>query len=175
MLHVLWTVTKNRFNRTCEVKSVLCPHPSTAKSSNNKSCRVVVEKSRTISEVAKSYGLVPQTVGNWVNKWRKTHSGIEGEEMTAAQLAEYKKIKAELREARMEIDFLKKAAAFLRGGSPSEEHDTRTSLRQGRQPPRNLRDVPLSGWCRIQGCYTLAQQGHVRHPAKRRRGTRQFL
>ena len=61
---------------------------------------MVVEKSRTISEVAKSYGLVPQTVGNWVNKWRKTHSGIEGEEMTAAQLAEYKKIKAELREAR---------------------------------------------------------------------------
>ena len=42
-----------------------------------------------------------------------THSGIEGEEMTAAQLAEYKKIKAELREARMEIDFLKKAAAFF--------------------------------------------------------------
>ena len=113
VLHVSWTVTKNRFNRTCEVKSVLCPHPSTAKSSNNKSCRVVVEKSRTISEVAKSYGLVPQTVGNWVNKWRKTHSGIEGEEMTAAQLAEYKKIKAELREARMEIDFLKKAAAFF--------------------------------------------------------------
>jgi len=39
-------------------------------------------------------------VGNWVNKWRKTHSGTEAEEMTAAQLAEYKKIKAELREAR---------------------------------------------------------------------------
>ena len=45
---------------------------------------MVVEKSRTISEVANSYGLVTQTVGNWVNKWRKTHSGIEGEEMTAA-------------------------------------------------------------------------------------------
>lgn len=71
----------------------------------------------TISDVAKSYGLVPQTVGNWVNKWRKTHSGIEGEEMTATQLAEYKKIKAELREARMEIDFLKKAAAFFAQGS----------------------------------------------------------
>ena len=33
-------------------------------------------------------------------KWRKAHSGIEGEEMTAARLAEYKKIKAELRETR---------------------------------------------------------------------------
>ena len=48
-----------------------------------------------------------------MNKWRKTHSGIEGEEMTAAQLVEYKKIKAELREARLETDFLKKAAAFF--------------------------------------------------------------
>ena len=48
-----------------------------------------------------------------MNKWRKTHSGIEGEEKTATQLAEYKKIKAEPREARMEIDFLKKAAAFF--------------------------------------------------------------
>ena len=77
----------------------------------------------TISEVAKSYGLVPQTVGNWVNKWRKTHTGIEGEEMTAAQLAEYKKIKAELREARLEIDFRDKTAAFFSDGSPSQEHD----------------------------------------------------
>ena len=83
------------------------------KNSNNRSCRESPRNPCTISDVAKSYGLVPQTVGNWVNKWRKTHSGIEGEEMTATQLAEYKKIKAELREARMEIDFLKKAAAFF--------------------------------------------------------------
>ena len=123
----------------------------------------VIEKSRTISDVAKSYGLVPQTVGNWVNKWRKTHSGIEGEEMTATQLAEYKKIKAELREARMEIDFLKKAAAFLRGGSPGKS-TIRVHPPRRRQPPRNLCDVPLSGWCRIQGCYTLAQQGYVGNP-----------
>lgn len=31
---------------------------------------------------------------------RKPHSGSDGEEMTAAQLAEYKENKAELREAR---------------------------------------------------------------------------
>ena len=33
----------------------------------------VVEKDRTIAEVARSYGLVPQTVGSWVKKWRKDH------------------------------------------------------------------------------------------------------
>ena len=108
----------------------------------------VVEKSRTISEVAKSYGLVPQTVGNWVNKWRKTHSGIEGEEMTAAQLAEYKKIKAELREARTGDRFLEKSGGLLRTGVPVK---TRYAYihRQGRQLPDPF-DVPLSGWCRIQ-------------------------
>ena len=50
----------------------------------------VVEQSRTISEVARSYSLVAQTVGNWVNKWRRIHSGVGGEERTPTQLAEYK-------------------------------------------------------------------------------------
>ena len=56
----------------------------------------------TISEVAKSYGLVPQTVRMLGEQMEEaaSHSGVGGEEMTAAQLAEYKKIKAELREAR---------------------------------------------------------------------------
>ena len=108
--------------------------------------------------MAKSYGLVPQTVGNWVNKWRKTHSGIEGEEMTAAQLAEYKKIKAELREARTGDRFLEKSGGLLRAGISIK---TRYAYihRQGRQPPRNLCDVPLSGWCRIQGCYAWRNRG----------------
>ena len=122
----------------------------------------VIEKSRTISEVAKSYGLVPQTVGNWVNKWRKTHSGIEGEEMTAAQLAEYKKIKAELREARVEIDFLKKSGGLLRTGVSVK---TRYAYiqRQGRRPLRSLFDVPLSGGVAFR-LLRLAQQGHVGNP-----------
>ena len=70
-----------------------------------------------------------------MNKWRKTHSGIEGEEMTATQLAEYKKIKAELREARMEIDFLKKAAAFLRDGIPGKNTiRVQPSAKEGNHP-----------------------------------------
>ena len=116
----------------------------------------------TISEAAKSYGLVPQTVGNWVNKWRKTHSGIEGEEMTAAQLAEYKKIKAELREARTGDRFLEKSGGLLRAGISIK---TRYAYihRQGRQPPRNLCDVPLSGGVAFR-LLRLAQQGYVGNP-----------
>ena len=33
----------------------------------------IVQSSRPVTEVARSYGLVPQTVGNWVAKWRKEH------------------------------------------------------------------------------------------------------
>ena len=77
-----------------------------------------------------------------MNKWRKTRSGIEGEEMTAAQLAEYRKIKVELREVRLEIDFLKNGG-LLRGGSPGEEHDTRTPLREeGNYPTRLMCHCP---------------------------------
>jgi len=105
-----------------------------------------------------------------VNKWRKIHSGIEGEEMTAAQLAEYKKIKAELREARLEIDFRDKTAAFFSDGSPSQKHDTLAPPRRGQLP--DPFDVPLSGGvatspegrcagsCSLEGlvaCHTLPQ------------------
>ena len=73
----------------------------------------VVEKDRTIAEVARSYGLVPQTVGNWVKKWRKDHPESVDSEVGAEQSAENRRLRAELREARMEIDFLKKAASFF--------------------------------------------------------------
>ena len=73
----------------------------------------VVEKDRTIAEVARSYGLVPQTVGSWVKKWRKDHPESVDSEVGAEQSAENRRLRAELREARMEIEFLKKAASFF--------------------------------------------------------------
>ena len=63
--------------------------------------------------VAGSYGLVAQTVGNWVARWRKEHPDLSTDAMTAEEHAEIKRLKAELREARMENEFLKKAAAFF--------------------------------------------------------------
>ena len=62
VLHVSWTVTKNRFNRTCEVKSVSCPHQRFSEEFKQQVVLEVVEKTRTISDVAKSYSLAPQTV-----------------------------------------------------------------------------------------------------------------
>ena len=72
-----------------------------------------VEKDRTIAEVARSYGLVPQTVGSWVKKWRKDHPEAVDVEASSEQSAENRRLRAELREARMEIELLKKAASFF--------------------------------------------------------------
>ena len=72
----------------------------------------IVQKSRPIAEAARSYGPVAQTVGNRVARWRKEHPDLSTDAMTAEEHAEIKRLKAELREARMENEFLKKAAAF---------------------------------------------------------------
>ena len=53
-----------------------------------------------------------QTVGNWVAGWRREHPDLGADAVTAEEHAEIKRLKAELREARMENEFLKKAAAF---------------------------------------------------------------
>ena len=72
----------------------------------------IVQKSRPIAEVARSYGPVAQTVGNRVARWRKEHPGLSTDAMTAEERAGIGRPRAELREVRMENEFLKKAAAF---------------------------------------------------------------
>ena len=52
-------------------------------------------------------------MGNWVKKWRKDHPEAVDVEASSEQSAENRRLRAELREARMEIDFLKKAASFF--------------------------------------------------------------
>ena len=73
----------------------------------------IVQKSRPIAEVARSYGLVAQTVGNRVARWQKEHPDLSTDAMTAEEHAEIKRLKAELREARMGNGFLEEAAAFF--------------------------------------------------------------
>ena len=74
--------------------------------------REVIEKERTISSVASSYDLVPQTVGNWVARYRKDHA-TDQDRKKASESAEIAKLRAENRALRQENVFLKKAAAFF--------------------------------------------------------------
>lgn len=74
--------------------------------------REVIDKERSIASVAASYDLVPQTVGNWVAKYKKEHGSTQERE-TAAEAAEIARLKRQVRELQQENEFLKKAAAFF--------------------------------------------------------------
>ncbi|WP_081583391.1 transposase [Acidipropionibacterium acidipropionici] len=92
----------------------------------------VVEKHRTIKEVAESYDLVAQTVGEWVKKHRKEHLEPGTEDLTGDEAKELERLKKELREARMENEFLKKRQPTSR-----RSHDRRP-LHLHRHPGRRL-------------------------------------
>ena len=73
---------------------------------------LVIDGSRPIAQVARELGVNEGTLGNWVNHYRKEHAGDEPplSPHERIQLAEAQR---ELRELRMENEFLKKAAAYF--------------------------------------------------------------
>ena len=73
--------------------------------------KMVIETSRPIAEVARDLGINEGTLGNWVMKYREVHP--VSEELTIDERARLKELEREVRELRMERDFLKKAAAFF--------------------------------------------------------------
>lgn len=74
--------------------------------------REVIEKSRPVADVARENGLVAQTLGNWVSAWRLAH--VDDEPMlTLSERARLKQLEREVRELRMENEFLGKATAFF--------------------------------------------------------------
>jgi transposase len=72
---------------------------------------MVIDTSRPIAEVARDLGINEGTLGNWVNKYRDDHPASE--ELTIDERARLKELEKEVRELRLERDFLKKAAAFF--------------------------------------------------------------
>jgi Transposase. len=93
----------------------------------------VIRKERTISSVAQSYGLVAQTVGLWVKKYREKHPEVAGG-VGPVESEELKRIRRENRELRMENEFLKKPP-------PSSRRTiSESSLRAHSQRRRKLHD-----------------------------------
>ncbi len=73
--------------------------------------KMVIETSRPIAEVARDLGINEGTLGNWVTRYRDEHPASE--ELSISDRAKLKELEKEVRELRMERDFLKKAAAFF--------------------------------------------------------------
>jgi transposase len=72
----------------------------------------VIDGSRPIAQVARELGIHEGTLGNWVNQYRRDHAGDEPP-LDIGERARLREVERELRELRMENEFLKKAAAYF--------------------------------------------------------------
>lgn len=78
----------------------------------DEAAKLVVELSRPVASVARELGLKEQTLRNWVNAYRKTHADAEPA-LTLSERARLRDLEKEVRELRLEKEFLGKAAAFF--------------------------------------------------------------
>lgn len=78
----------------------------------NEAVRLVIDSSRPIAQVARELGVNEGTLGNWVNVYRSEHADDEAP-LTPAERIQLAEAQRELRELRMENEFLKKAAAYF--------------------------------------------------------------
>ena len=101
--------------------------------------REVIEKERTISSVASSYGLVPQTVGNWVARYRKERA-TDQDRKKASESAEIAKLRAENRELRQENELGEKSSRLLRQGTTVTDRYELINREEG--------SYPISSMCR---------------------------
>jgi transposase-like protein len=87
----------------------------------------VIDHSRPIAQVARELGVHEGTLGNWVNLYRNEHADEEPP-LTPAERVQLAEAQRELRELRMENEFLKKAAAYF-ARDPREPSSTSSSTR----------------------------------------------
>lgn len=73
---------------------------------------MVIEESRPIAAVARQLGVYEATLGNWVHRYRRAHAG-EAPTPSAVEGARLRELEREIRDLRMENEFLKKAAAYF--------------------------------------------------------------
>lgn len=73
--------------------------------------KLVIESSRPTAEVARELGINEGTLGNWVNKYRQDHP--VSQELSLPERARLRELEREVRDLRMQAEFLKKAAAFF--------------------------------------------------------------
>jgi len=75
-------------------------------------CREVISTSKPIKDVATAYGVGPETLRNWLIKYRDANGGTD-EDLTLSERARLKELERENQELRAETAFLKKASAYF--------------------------------------------------------------
>src|SRR5450759_3129936 len=74
--------------------------------------KMVIETSRPITEIARDIHVNEGTLGNWVNKYRVEHVDDEPA-LSVAERARLRELEREVRELRMKMELLGKAATFV--------------------------------------------------------------
>ncbi len=72
--------------------------------------RIVRETGKPIAQIARDLGINAGTLGNWVAKDRAERDGTQG--LSTNDLAELKRLRAEVAELRMERDVLKRSVVL---------------------------------------------------------------
>jgi transposase len=72
--------------------------------------RIVRDVGKPIAQVARDLGINAGTLGNWVAKDRAEHEGTQG--LSTGDIAELKRLRAEVAELRMERDVLKRSVVL---------------------------------------------------------------
>ena len=78
----------------------------------DEAAKMVILTSRPIAQVARELGINEGTLGNWIARYRKEHAD-EQPPLDADERARLREAERELRELKMENEFLKKAAAYF--------------------------------------------------------------
>ena len=75
--------------------------------------RLRLEEGQSIRSIMEDYGMSKASIINWCNEFREECQNNPEMQSEADAMAEIKKLKKELAEAKKENEFLKKAAAFF--------------------------------------------------------------
>jgi transposase-like protein len=77
----------------------------------------VIESSRSVAQIARELGILEGTLGNWVAAYRREHAGEEPQ-LSLDERARLREVERELREVKMENEFLKKCASYFAQRQP---------------------------------------------------------
>jgi transposase len=77
----------------------------------------VIESSFPVAKVARELGILDGTLGNWVAAYKREHAGEEPQ-LTLNERARLREAERELREVKMENEFLKKCASYFAQRQP---------------------------------------------------------
>jgi transposase-like protein len=94
------------------VKFLPRPKKSFSPEFKDEAVKMVIETSRPIARVAKELGINEGTLGNWVGIYRREHAGEEPP-LTVNERARLRELERETRDLKMELEFMKKAAAYF--------------------------------------------------------------